>query len=88
MAPKQLRPPPINGDGNGAAVAAFVLGVISVPFFLFFPIAILAIILGVRGRRQAFHGAPHVGLAVWGLGLGITSFAFFLLIAFTYKGDL
>jgi hypothetical protein len=59
----------------------------SVPFFLFVFPAALAVVFGVIGYRRAFYfGAPHRGLAGWGLVLGIGSLGLFLLTATYYKG--
>jgi hypothetical protein len=72
--------PPSKGDRNSAAVAAFDLGLLSVPLFAFGLAAILAIVLGLVGWRNAFYGAPHPNLAMWGVGLGILGL--FLTFAF------
>jgi hypothetical protein len=83
------RIPPSRGEQNGIAISAFILGVVSVPFFLFVIPAALAVVFGVIGYRRAFYfGAPHRGLAGWGLALGIGSLALFLIIGFSYTGDL
>lgn len=73
------------GDGpeatNGAALAAVILGIASLllsfigflvlPLFLAIPGAIVAIVLGVVGRRRARDGAPRGGQALTGLVTGI-----------------
>jgi hypothetical protein len=57
-------------ERNPAAIAAFILGLLSLPLFLYVLPSILAIILAIVGWRNAFYGAPHRGLALWGWGLG------------------
>lgn len=70
-------------DTNGAALAATILGVISLvvsvvgflvlPLLLAVPGAIVAIVLGVVGRRRARAGAPRAGQALTGLVTGIAA---------------
>jgi hypothetical protein len=65
---------------NGAALAALIVGIISLllavigflilPLFLAVPGAIVAIVLGVVGRRRARDGAPRAGQALAGLVTG------------------
>lgn len=72
-------PPYVGGPqqqaGNGMAVAALVLGIISVPLlFLNWVdsiIAVLAIVFAVLGIRRAARGAGRRGMSVAGLVLGI-----------------
>ena len=79
--------------GNGSSVAAFACGLAGlvlslVLFWLLFPVAldVLAIGLGMRGRRAAAAGARQGGLATAGLVLGLIGLAVFafwiVLIAF------
>ncbi len=66
---------------NGAALAAVIVGILSLllavigflvlPLFLAVPGAIVAIVLGVVGRRRARDGAPRAGQALTGLITGI-----------------
>jgi hypothetical protein len=63
-------PPPTSGERNSAAVAAFVLGLLSLPLAPFGLAGLLAIIFGAVGRRNAFYSAPHRKLATWWIGLG------------------
>jgi hypothetical protein len=44
--------PPPSAPRSGYAVAAFVLGLLSVPFYLFGIVSILAVIAGVLGLRK------------------------------------
>ena len=88
--PPEPPEPSRSSTPNGIAVASFVLGLVSVPFFwvgLIFGLGPLAIIFGVIGRRNAKRGAPYLGLATWGLGLGIvTSIAGIgLFVALSYQ---
>ncbi|MFP4235197.1 MAG: DUF4190 domain-containing protein, partial [Nitriliruptoraceae bacterium] len=66
---------------NGVALAAIILGIVSLllaivgflvlPLFLSVPGSIVAIVLGVIGRRRAREGAPRAGQALAGLITGI-----------------
>ncbi|MER5728610.1 DUF4190 domain-containing protein [Streptomyces sp. NPDC002138] len=65
-------------QNNGMAVAALVLGLVSIPVgfipFLFWGGALLALVgigLGIAGMVQASKGAPRKGLAVAGTVLGV-----------------
>ncbi|MFP4149461.1 MAG: DUF4190 domain-containing protein [Nitriliruptoraceae bacterium] len=63
------------------ALAAIILGIVSLllaivgflvlPLFLSVPGSIVAIVLGVIGRRRAREGAPRAGQALAGLITGI-----------------
>jgi hypothetical protein len=77
----QLPPPPdSNGSRNGIAVAGFVFGLISVTLFLFGIFSLAAIALSGVGWWRGVYGAPHRGLAGWGLVIGILSLG--LLVVF------
>jgi hypothetical protein len=67
--------PPPNGRPNDVAVAAFVLGLVSVPFYLYGIVSILAVIVGVVGLRRPPRGAPTTVFAGSGIALGAISFA-------------
>jgi hypothetical protein len=70
-------------DSNGVALAALVVGIASLlfavvglfvlPLFLAIPGGIVAIVLGVIGRRRAKAGADRSGQAVAGLIMGIVA---------------
>ena len=47
--------------------------------------AVLAIFLGIEGRREAKLGAPGMGLATAGIWLGVVSLT--LLVVFHAVGD-
>ncbi len=74
-------PPSASSDNNGVALAALVVGVVSVlfavvglfvlPLFLSIPGGVVAVVLGVIGRRRAAAGAERSGQAVTGLITGI-----------------
>jgi hypothetical protein len=59
---------------SGYAVAALVLGLLSVPFYLFGIVSILAIITGVLALRKPPRVPSNVVLAVTGIALGAASF--------------
>jgi hypothetical protein len=59
---------------NGYALAAFVLGLLSVPLYLFGIVSILAIIVGVLGLRKPPRAIPNIVLAATGIALGAMSF--------------
>ena len=60
--------------GNPLAIAALVVGILSILALIFFPLAlalgIAAIILGVLGRKRVRTGAKHGGLALAGIITG------------------
>jgi hypothetical protein len=67
--------PPPTAPRNGYAVAAFVLGLLSVPFYLFGFVSILAVIAGVLGLRKPPRVVPsNLVLAATGIALGAMSF--------------
>ena len=72
--PPPEAPPPPSPPRSGYAVAAFALGLLSVPFYLYGIIAILAIIAGVLGLRNPLRAPPNIVLASTGIALGALSF--------------
>jgi hypothetical protein len=72
--PPPEAPPPPSASRNDYAVASFVLGLISVPFYLFGIISILAVIAGVLGLRKPPRALPNMVLASTGIALGALSF--------------
>jgi hypothetical protein len=76
-------PQSASGDSNGVALAALVVGIVSLlfavvglfvlPLFLSIPGGVVAIVLGVIGRRRAKAGADRSGQAVAGLVTGIVA---------------
>ena len=74
-------------SGNTPAAAAFVLGIVSLPLFALLIPAILAVLLGLIGRRDAERGAPYAELATRGLWLGIASLVLFVLIFLPKIGE-
>jgi hypothetical protein len=66
--------PPPSAPRNGYAVAAFVLGLLSVPFYLFGIVSILAVIAGVLGLRKPPRVPSNIVLAATGIALGAMSF--------------
>lgn len=71
--PPPEKPPP-SAPRNGYAVAAFILGLFSVPFYLFGYVSILAVISGVLGLRKPPRAPPNTVLAATGIALGAMSF--------------
>jgi hypothetical protein len=75
---------PVQRPGNGPAVAALVLGIISLVIFcawyLSVPCAVLAIIFGSVGRKRAARGATGRGMATAGIVCGIIGIALALLL--------
>ena len=67
-------PPPPSPPRNGYAVTAFVLGLLSVPLYLFGIVSILAVIAGVLGLRKPPRALPNIVLASTGIALGALSF--------------
>lgn len=61
--------------GNGIAIAALVLGIVSLALFCIWyvalPCAILAIVFGNIGRKRARAGAPGGNMATGGLICGV-----------------
>ena len=79
----QFNQPSNNGSSNGISVAALVCGIIGIigsfiPYVVYASIifAILAVIFGSKGMKQAKETGNGKGLAVAGLVLGIISLAF------------
>lgn len=82
----QSKDPPASvvHQGNGLAVAGFVLGVTSVVFCWWGVFALVQVILAITfsaiGRGHARQGASHRGLATAGLVLGLIGAALYLMI--------
>jgi hypothetical protein len=68
---------PVN-TGNGVSVASLVLGILSICLYFTLIPGLIAICLGVKGRRQsrAITGRPN-GMATAGMVMGIVATAFF-----------
>lgn len=66
--------PPPSAPRNDYAVASFVLGLLSVPLYLFGIISILAVMAGVLGLRKPPRALPNIVLASTGIALGALSF--------------
>jgi hypothetical protein len=66
---------PPNGRPNEYALASFVLGLVSVPFYLYGIVSIAAIVVGVLALRRPPGGAPTTVFAVGGIVLGAISFS-------------
>jgi hypothetical protein len=66
--------PPPSAPRSDFAVASFVLGLLSVPFYLFGIFSILAVIVGVLGLRKPPRALPNIVLASTGIALGALSF--------------
>lgn len=88
----QTDPYPTSGDPSGApqskglAIAAMVLGIVSIPTFCYpyvsIPCAIIAIVLGFVARSKANRGeAGGAGFAVAGLLCGFVSIGLLVLLA-------
>jgi hypothetical protein len=85
-------PPPFPPDvpamarrpGNGMAIAALVLGIVSLALFcvlyVSLPCGILAIVFGIVGRSRARAGASGGGMATAGLVCGVIGVALFVLM--------
>ena len=85
-------PPPFPPDvpamarrpGNGMAVAALVLGIVSLALFcvlyVSLPCAILAIVFGIVGRGKATAGASGGGMATAGLACGAVGICVFVIM--------
>src|SRR5262245_46747237 len=68
-------PPPTSpGRPNGYALAAFVLGLVSVPFYVYGIVAIVAVALGIVGLRRAPRDTRTIVFAATGIALGAISF--------------
>jgi hypothetical protein len=70
--------------GNGMAIAALVLGIVSLALFcvlyVSLPCGILAIVFGIVGRSRARAGASGGGMATAGLVCGVIGVALFVLM--------
>jgi len=66
--------PPPNGRANDLSVAAFVLGLVSVPFYLYGIVGIAAIVAGILALRKSPRGPPSAVFASAGIALGAISF--------------
>jgi uncharacterized protein DUF4190 len=68
-------PPPSNSRPNSYAIAAFVFGLVSVPFYLYGIVAIVAVVLGVLGLRQLPRDPQTTVFASTGIALGALTFS-------------
>jgi hypothetical protein len=68
------RSPPPTGRANDYAIAAFVLGLVSVPFYLYGIVSIVSVIVGVLGLRKHPRDSPTTVFAAAGIALGAISF--------------
>jgi hypothetical protein len=66
--------PPPNGRANDLSVASFVLGLVSVPFYLYGIVGIAAIVVGILGLRKSPRAPPTTVFASAGIALGTISF--------------
>jgi len=84
LAQTQPRFPAVVQQGNGLAVAGFVLGITSVVFCWWGIFALVQVVLAITfsavGRGHAKRGASHGGLATAGLVLGILGAICYLVI--------
>lgn len=80
-------PPAASAGSNGVAVAAMVIGIISL-LIAWFPIlgllgglgGLVAVILGFLGRKRAQAGAPSGGMALSGIITGVVAMALATLV--------
>lgn len=66
--------PPPNARASNLAVASFVLGLLSVPLYLYGIFSICAIVAGVLGLRKPLRGPSTTVLAGTGIALGALTF--------------
>lgn len=71
-----------NGNTNGFAIAALVIGIISLLFNPLFIGSILAIVFGVIGRKRA----TQRGMATAGIVLGVVSAVILIVFIFAMGG--
>jgi hypothetical protein len=72
--PPPEAPSPPSAPRNGYAVAAIVLGLLSVPFYLFGIVSVLALIAGIVGLWKPPRVPSNIVLAATGVALGSLSF--------------
>ncbi|MGY1740100.1 MULTISPECIES: DUF4190 domain-containing protein [unclassified Blastococcus] len=72
-------PAPGRTQGNGLAVAGFVCGLVGLLFFSVI-LGPLAIVFGGIGLNRAKRGAPHKGLAIAAVVLGVVDLLLFVLL--------
>ena len=68
------RSPPPTGRANDYAVAAFVLGLVSVPFYLYGIVSIVSVIVGILGLWKQPRDSRTTVFAATGIALGAISF--------------
>jgi hypothetical protein len=82
--------PGVQKQGNGLAVAGFVLGITSLLFFWtgLFAVAqiVLALTFGGVGLNRAFKGAQHKGLAISAIATGVVAFVGYFVFAVASNG--
>lgn len=89
-------PPPYSSpydqaqQANGLAVAGFVLGITSVVFSWWGLLTLLQVVLALTfsavGISRARRGAPHKGLAIAGLVLGLVGLVVYFLLGLASLG--
>lgn len=81
----KAKPLPRDGKkGNGAAVASLILGLLSLPFFIIFPLPVIGIFSGHAGVKNARNGRGGGAMAWIGLVLNYLGLILFALAAFGF----
>ncbi len=69
-------------DGNGLSIASMVLGIVSIPFFIFLIPSVLAIVFGFMGKSRAVKATgKSSGFAIAGIVTGFVSLGFLIVYA-------
>ena len=73
---------------KGKCIASMVLGIIALVFYstsiIALVLAIIAVVLGVKGRKEHPQGVPGRGMATAGLVLGIIAIVFSTIVTIVY----
>jgi bacteriorhodopsin len=72
--------------GNGLAIAGFVCSLVGT-LFLWIVLAPLGIIFGSVGLSRARHGAPHRGLAIAAIVIGVLDIVAYLVLTIAVLQD-
>ena len=82
---------PAKGNGNGFAIAGFVLSLVSILacclYYVAIPCAVLAIIFSVLGRKSAYRGLAIAGIVIGIVGLAITLMLLAFAASLVNSGD-